>query len=187
MVWIDTGYRYGDSSIGRWVRLEHKRGHLRHERCAPGWRFHRTGMQTHNGTTLNRYPSEAERRESLWRAKIERRRQRRDRVRALQRAAEDKRRAERDRRRRREVGPELVRRGLEAPPELATPAERSSALAGILGALVAPRLAASSSATRSTTPAAPSRSHREIVDAEIERARALAREFGELEPDDGES
>lgn len=76
MAFVDTGYRYGAGSIQRFINREVERGRLRHKRIPSGAYFCRTKRWTANGTQLNRYELEAERRERLWREKTERRKQR---------------------------------------------------------------------------------------------------------------
>src|SRR5579863_9998572 len=76
MAFIDTGYVYGDRSIGRWIGREVRGKRLLHKRIPPGAYFRQTGRWTKNGTQLNRWPSEGERRERLWRARIEKRKAR---------------------------------------------------------------------------------------------------------------
>jgi hypothetical protein len=75
--WIDTGHLYGERSISRRLRVEHARGRLHREVIPRGGRF-KNGTESKRGTTANRFPSEKERRERLWREKHERRRQRRE-------------------------------------------------------------------------------------------------------------
>jgi hypothetical protein len=76
MAWVDTGHVYGERSISRRLRVEAKRKLLHRERIPAGGRFHRTAQRTRNGTTINRFPTEKERREELARAKHARRQQR---------------------------------------------------------------------------------------------------------------
>lgn len=75
--WEQTGHLYGSGSFGRRLRAEHARGKLERRRVPPGGRF-KNGQLTRSGTTTNRFPSEKERRQRLWREKQEKRRQRRE-------------------------------------------------------------------------------------------------------------
>lgn len=171
MAWVDTGYTFGDGSIPRWVRREYKRGKLRHVQCRPGWKFHRTGMQTTKGTTINRYPNEGERREALWRAKQLRREQRKKQRQALElerqrRAAE----ARAARRARAQVQRGQGERMVRVAPELPS-LEQLAALTGAIakGTIASTQIAP---ATSPTSPAA--EDLRARVAEQLERARAFA-------------
>jgi hypothetical protein len=75
MAWVDTGHVYGERSISRRLRQEHKRGRLSRWQLPPGARF-KNGQVTRNGTTCNRFPNEAEKRERRWREKRAKQKQR---------------------------------------------------------------------------------------------------------------
>lgn len=75
--WVDTGHVYGERSISRRLRLEHRRGRLE-RKVIPRDRLFKNGERTYHGTTATRFPTEKERRERLWREKQERRRQRKE-------------------------------------------------------------------------------------------------------------
>ena len=170
MAWIDTGYRYGAGSIQRFISREVRRGKLRHKPIPPGAYFLRSKRWTRNGTQLNRYELEAERRERLHREKVERRKQR---------AA--RRHRDRAQRRRPELAPARL---LDPRPPL--PLEHGpDKWRGLLEA-VTPAIApsSSSSSSRASTPSADWRARIEI---ETARAQAwLAAELDELDdpPDD---
>lgn len=72
-----TGHVYGERVISRRLRQAHRAGDIFRKRIPAGARF-KTGTWSRNGTTVNRFPSEAERRERLAREKHARRRQRRE-------------------------------------------------------------------------------------------------------------
>jgi hypothetical protein len=95
MAWVDTGYRFGAGSIQRWIGREVRRGRLQHKPIPPGAYFCKTRKWTRNGTQLNRYETEPQRRERLWREKTDRRRQRRERAERAQERAREERRARR--------------------------------------------------------------------------------------------
>jgi hypothetical protein len=116
MAFVDTGYVYGARSIGRWIGREVRAGKLLHKRIPPGARFARTGRWTTNGTQCNRYPTEAERREQLWRQKIEKRKARAAKAKAIEHERQERARAERQERRERE------RARPQAPPPPPRPA-----------------------------------------------------------------
>jgi hypothetical protein len=84
MAWVDSGHVYGERSISRRLRQEHRRGGLRRV-VIPRGRPAKWAPHGHNGTTTNRFPSEGERRERLWRMKREKQKQRRE-ARARERA-----------------------------------------------------------------------------------------------------
>lgn len=109
MLFVNTGYVFGERSIGRWIVREWRRGKIKHKRCAPGWYFTKTRRWTNNGTQINRFPSEGERREALWRAKVERRKQRALRKKMLEREKQERMRLGRQQRRQATSAPELVR------------------------------------------------------------------------------
>ena len=111
MLFEDHGYLFGERSIPRWIWRAVRRGQLLHKRIPPGARFHRTGRPTNNGTQLNRYEGEAERRERLWREKHEQRKRRRARAQQRPKQAPA-----------RPSSPERAAR-LLAPPTPATPPE----------------------------------------------------------------
>jgi hypothetical protein len=121
MIFVDTGYVFGERSIPRWIRREHKRGKLKHKRIPPGAYFAKTRRWTQNGTQINRYPNEGERRETLWRARNERRKQRALRRKQLEQEKEERRRLGREQRRRQEAASDLVRR----TPPAAGPSRRT--------------------------------------------------------------
>ena len=186
MVFVDTGYIYGERSIPRFIGREVKSGKLRHKRIPPGSYFSRTKRWTRNGTQLNRYETEAERRERLWRAKVEKRQARRDRGRQLEADRQERARCAREERRSRrraslQLGAELVRPGVdvdEAPALVGSDAQL--AIAGVL-AIVAnpPALAPLGAPARATEPPPATRRDRE---AEIQRALAWALEHDRREP-----
>ena len=71
-----SGHVYGERSISRRLRQAKRDGHLYRKQIPAGGVFSKTGRGTKNGTTINRFPSEAERRARLAQAKHARRRQR---------------------------------------------------------------------------------------------------------------
>lgn len=78
MLFVNLGHVFRPSSIGRWTLREWRRGKLQHDRAKPGWYFARSKRWTRNGTQLNRYEGEAERRERLWREKLAKQKARRE-------------------------------------------------------------------------------------------------------------
>jgi hypothetical protein len=185
MVFVDTGYVYGERSIARFIRREIARNRLRHKRIPPGAYFSKTGRWTRNGTQLNRYESEAERRKRLWEEKTERRKQRRERAHLSQ----DKARRERDQRRTRRPTSDALR--LVAAPTEPTLKLGTSETRVALEALIAASRAAppAPSAPPSSAPPAPSDANngptwRERVEQEKNRARQWAREHVDNEPPD---
>jgi hypothetical protein len=107
--WIDTGHLYGERSISRRLRLEARRGRL-HRRIIPRDRPFKNGTRTRGGTTATWFPSERERRERLWREKIERRRRKQE--------AKKRRRAERV----------IARESKSAPADIEPPRVANAAL-----------------------------------------------------------
>lgn len=181
MAWVDTGHVFGKRSIGRWIGRTHRAGRLLHKRMPPGTYFRATKRGARNGTQLNRWPTEAERRERLWRLKVEKRKARqaksREREEQRQRKAEGERHAARNRRN----GQALV-----SPPAPATAskAEVGASVAAVLAELAQPRAVAAVNRSALQTSSPDDHDHRARALAEIERARAWARSEGlELGPD----
>lgn len=182
MSWVDTGYAFGENSIGRWARREKKRGRLEHEPVAAGWTFHRNKRRVHAGCQLNRWPSEKIRREKLWRAAKERRIQRQAARRRAEAEREEQKRREREARRRRERAPQLV--GVVAQGEPAIPfhsAEARDAIARVLAAVQAP--AAVEPLRRPVVDAGPTEA--ELRAVARERAAEAMRAFELRDLDDG--
>lgn len=109
MLFIDTGYVYGERSIERFILREWRRGKIKHKAIPPGAYFTKTRHWTNNGTQINRYPSEGERRETLWRARNERRKQRALRKKQIERDKQERLRLGRQQRRQAAAASELVR------------------------------------------------------------------------------
>jgi hypothetical protein len=141
MIFVDYGYVFGEGSIGRFTLREWRRGKLRHKQCRPGWYFAKTKQWTDNGTQINRYPSEAERRDSLWRAKVARRKQRAEQRKQRERQKQERLRLGREMRRQAAAAADIVRpstapsgrRAIVVDPELGaqTRAHVAQALAAI--------------------------------------------------------
>ena len=172
MAWVDTGHIYGQRSLGRWIARETKAKRLLHKRIPPGAYFKQTGRWSKKGTQLNRWPSDAERRASRGREKIERRKARAAAARANQKQKQEV--DERERQRRAEL------RHRQQGQQLATAAEVSASVAQAMALVQSARAAA----------LAPPAELREHVQSEIERARAWAQAEGvpwdppaEFEPD----
>jgi hypothetical protein len=134
MAFVDTGYLYGARSIPRFIRREARAGHLRHKRMPPGTWWRKINRGAPNGGQINRYASEAERREALWRAKVAKRKER-QRARFEREAAA---RRARDAERNKKAAAAVVRRPTEpkGPPPLPLASiETRQALAEILARL----------------------------------------------------
>lgn len=179
MAFVDTGHVYGERSIPRFIGRQVKAGKLRHKRIPPGSYFCRTKRWTRNGTQMNRYESEAERRERLWREKTARRKQRRDRARLFERDRQE--RAQRERQsRRQQREAETIVRVLSPVAAPSVRADAQAAIAGVLAALGKPAAVAMTPAPSRTESSASGRRDRA---AEVERARVWARHHEDGEPD----
>jgi hypothetical protein len=177
MAFVDTGYLYGERSIPRFIHRDFKRGKLRHKRAAPGWYFARSKRWTRNGTQLNRYESEAERRERLWREKTAKRKEREAKRRSSQERA---RLARLERHKPRQPSPVRVVRPTEPEPVPLASESAREALAGILAQLANPRPVAPLEAPAADV----GPTWRERIDEAQRRAAEWAREPGEPEPGD---
>lgn len=167
MAWVDTGHLYGKRSISRWILREWRAKRLRHKPIPAGARFGKTGYWSRNGTQLNRWPQEGERRERLWRARIDRRKARQAKARDGQKKKQDK--AERQRHRRQ------IDRERQSAEQLATVA-RDLVSFDDVRAGTAQVLAQLSAAAQAA--ARPEQAARDRAQAEIERARAWAQANG---------
>lgn len=83
MLWINNGgFPHGARSVSRCLRQENERGEVERRRYPRGHHFREIDYLSKHGTTTNRLPSEKERRQRLYREKMAKRAQRRERARA---------------------------------------------------------------------------------------------------------
>lgn len=166
MAWVDTGHLYGERSISRRLRVEQRRGRLFRKRLPPGAHFTKTNFTSRNGTTLNRFATEKERRERLWRERNEKRKARRE---------------ARERKRSRERGERIARPSEPARLEVPRVAPVALVEREVVTFALPPSFL---DAPREMTNAIDVAEHRRKVDAAIERARAMRDLWDDEPPDD---
>jgi hypothetical protein len=159
MAFVNTGHVFGEGAVGRWILRQWRQGKLRHRRISPGAHVRGARRATRNGTQLNRYETEAERRERLWTEARERRKQRAAARRRKQEAA-----AEARRRRRAPATAVLRPSALPERLELMTPEDTRAAIATLLATLDAPPAMPPAPAPPPRERPEPRRDWRELLD-----------------------
>lgn len=176
IMWHRYGLKVHANSVRRRTRELAAKGTIGHKWIRPNRQHCRKGnvrSWTVNGTQWNWLPSEAEKREALWRAKMEKRKQRQMAWKRRQLDDQERKRQERERRRRR--APERAAAVMQANPEDRVVVSRDQMIADIARVLGGEEMRRNAPPVISplATPAEAPEGHAEKVREQLARARAL--------------